>query len=435
VKTDTRTFLVSLLIVASLLAAAALWRMLGPASPTSEGTVTVARVLKAVMGTDGEVKIVLQGDPKSRADSAFAAAERVLRDVEALMSRHIERSELSRLNGAPAGEKVPLSARTLEVLRASRDLHRETRGAFDVTVWPLVRLWEGAGKAGRLPSAAEVAAARGSSQWDQIRLLEDGAVKTTQTAGADLGGIAKGFGVDLAVEALKKEGISGGIVNLGGGLRCFGRPPGGDKWEVDVLDPFRADKKETFAALWIGEGAVCTSGNYHRYSLINGVRYSHIIDPSTGWPAKASPSATVVAPTCMIADGWATALCVLGPEGLALLPKDAGMEAMVVVGDPGSAVAYVTEGFPQLFKDPPGIPVKPWRSAMPVGLIHRGVESVADDAGHLFARHSHEVLRGRFADEEDPFHGTLGDDRLKRLHALRVVLLVIDLREVVQHRE
>lgn len=227
-KTDTRTFLVSVLIVASLLAAAALWRMLGPASPASEGTATVARVLKAVMGTDGEVKIVPPGDPKSRGDSAFAAAERVLRDVEALMSRHIERSELSRLNGAPAGEKVPLSARTLEVLRASRDLHRETRGAFDVTVWPLVRLWEGAGKAGshvgrgeapapesprsattpgrcpglrdaegagkvcRLPSAAEVAAARGSSQWDQIRLLEDGAVKTTQTAGADLGGIAKG---------------------------------------------------------------------------------------------------------------------------------------------------------------------------------------------------------------------------------------------------
>jgi thiamine biosynthesis lipoprotein len=254
------------------------------------------------------------------------------------------------LNSAKAGQKVSLSPPVIDVLGASREIHADSNGAFDITVLPLVRLWKQAGKDNRLPSAGEIAAARNASSWEQIELVEGGALKRTDSACLDLGGIAKGYAVDRAVEILRAKGARGGVVNLGGNLRCFGRREDGQAWDVAVLDPFGAREETTLLSLEVGEAAVCTSAHYHRYVIIEGKRYSHIIDPVTGWPAGSVASATVVAPTCMEADGWATALCVLGVEGLELLP--AGVEAMLVVGTPGSHALRMTDGFRKFL--PPG---------------------------------------------------------------------------------
>ncbi|HUT58834.1 MAG TPA: FAD:protein FMN transferase [Phycisphaerae bacterium] len=307
---------------------------------------------RLLMSTDCEITIVLRADQRRLARRALQQAERALRDVEARMSVYTQHTELWNLNAAPAGRTVPLSPQTLEALRASRELHAASRGAFDVTVLPLVRLWKQAGRNGRLPTEAQIAAARAAATWEQITLLEDGAVKDSNTACVDLGGIAKGYAVDRAVEALKGLGVPSGIVNLGGNLRCFGRRADGEPWQVDVRDPFAPSEDKAMATLHVADAAVCTSAHYHRFSVIGGRRYSHILDPATGRPTERTASVTVVAPTCMQADGWATALSVLGPEGLKLLPN--GMEAMLVVGEPATHKTHATEGFRKHMAEGPG---------------------------------------------------------------------------------
>jgi len=296
-----------------------------------------------IMGTQTMLKAVVpRGDPE-RANAALRRAERALRDVEAKMSSWIESTEVSRLNAAPPGRPVPLSGETLALLTLSRDLAGRTGGAFDVTCRPLVQLWKQAGRRKRLPSAAEIDAARSRCGWDKLRLLAGAARKTVAGAGVDLGGVAKGCAIDRAVEALRRGGAAGGIVDVGGDVRCFGRRPAGGKWTVGVRDPFRTDKM--FVYLAAGEGAVCTSGNYFRFTEIDGRRYSHIIDPRTGRSAQAAPSVTVFARSATLADAWATALSVLGPPGLRRLPRAAGLEAMIVAGKPGAFSVHMTRGF------------------------------------------------------------------------------------------
>ncbi|MCK4602007.1 MAG: FAD:protein FMN transferase, partial [Phycisphaerae bacterium] len=175
-----------------------------------------------------------------------------------------------------------------------------------------------------------------------ITITEDGVIKTTDTASLDLGGVAKGYGIDRAVEAMIQAGCRGGLIDVGGDIRCFGR----SAWTVAVRDPF--GRTEPVAVLRLRGGAVCTSGNYERYYEIAGRRYSHIIDPRTGRPVDFAPSVTVVAPAAMTADAWATALSVLGVDGLALLGEDSGIEAMIVVGTPDSFEVYGTKGFEDL---------------------------------------------------------------------------------------
>ena len=309
------------------------------------GLVSLRRFPERVMGTQCEITVVVRAGQEQTARDALRAAEAGLRDVEARMSVFLEGSELWNLNSAKAGEKVSLSPPVMEVLRASRALHAASHGAFDITVLPLVRLWKQAGKDNRLPSAGEISVARNSSSWEQIELLEGGVAKRSDSVCLDLGGIAKGYAVDRAVEILRSKGANAGVVNLGGNLRCFGRREDGGAWEVAVLDPFGAREGKTLLNLKVGEAAVCTSAHYYRYVTIGGKTFSHILDPATGRPAAAAAvaSATVVAPTGMQADGWATALCVLGADGLHLLP--AGVEAMLVVGTPSSHTLHRTEGF------------------------------------------------------------------------------------------
>ena len=161
----------------------------------------------------------------------------------------------------------------------------------------------------------------------------------TSCVRVDLGGVAKGYGIDRAVAAMREAGVAGGLVDVGGDLRVFGKPPRGDRWEVMVRSPLT---KGTIVTLKLTESAVCTSGSYFRFVKIGGRRFSHIIDPRSGQPAAGVASATVLAPDAATADGWATALSVLGQDGLELLPKQA--EAMLVIGSKDAPRAVVTPG-------------------------------------------------------------------------------------------
>ena len=345
---------IAVLVLAAAFLAACVWA-LWPKGPG--GATRFHLNPHAVMGTQTKLTAVLGANEGARARQALERAERALRDVETKMSSWLDSSELSRFNTAPASEITPLSPETLQVLQAARTVARDTNGAFDVTCRPIIELWKQAKKTKKVPAAAMLAAAREQSRWDHIEILPDGATKTSATASVDLGGIAKGFGIDQAAEALIVSGAVGGLVDVGGDIRCFGRRDTGGAWQVGIRSPFTPEES-IFAVLSIGDGAVCTSGNYLRYAEIDGKRYSHIVDPRMGWPVDAAPSVTVVAKTAMTADAWATALSVLGAAGLKLLPAGEGIEAMIVEGGPDDYRIHYSDGFEELLSQRPPAPKK-----------------------------------------------------------------------------
>ena len=279
------------------------------------------------------------------------------------MSAKLADSELSSFNASPAGKIVELSSPLMEVLRRAMEISARSDGAFDVTCRPVLQLWKQAGKAGRLPDETALRDALQRVGYTKIKLRETGAEKQTEGVSVDLGGIAKGYGIDRALEAIRDSGCEGGLVDVGGDIRCFGRSRSGRKWRIGIRNPFDPRSEKMLAVAALDDGAVCTSGNYFRFTEIDGRRYSHIVDPRTGRPVDAAPSVTVVAPTAITADAWATALSVLGADGLARLEKEEGVEAMMIVGGAENAEVRMTPGMEKLLVEPPTLPAEGNRSA------------------------------------------------------------------------
>ena len=308
----------------------------------------------AIMGTETNLAAVATGAQEKRARRALEEAEAALRDVEARMSSWIKGTELSLLNDAPAGELVPLSAMTMEVLRASRQFADQTQGAFDVTCRPVIELWKQAGKSGKLPTKEQIDQAVQATGWRHFDLSDQGARKKLAAASLDLGGVAKGYGIDQAVAAMRKAGIQSGLVDVGGDVRTFGLRGDGQRWRVGLRDPFHTNRM--LAALEMGDGSVCTSGNYFRNVTIEGKRFSHIVDPRTGQPVDFAPSVTVIARDAATADAWATALSVLGKDGLALIGGSSGIEALIFEGQADDCRLYATSGFRQYLAEGEKLP-------------------------------------------------------------------------------
>ncbi len=316
-----------------------------------------------IMSTQCNLTAIARVDQKEIARKALHEAEVALRDVESRMSVYIERTELYNFNAAAAGVKCPLSPPTMEVLQASRQVYKDSGGAFDITVFPLIKLWKQAGKDNRLPVEQEIADARKASTWDQVELLDSAAVKRGDKVSVDLGGIAKGYAADRAATVMMALNVRGGVVDVGGNIRCFGATPGGGPWPVDIQDPFHVSDAQIIATLSLNDAGVCTSAHYNRYTVINGKAYTHIIDPNTGYATAAVASVTVVARTAMMADAWSTALSVLGPAGLDRVGGETGIEAMMITGAAANWKVHMTPAFEKLLSVPPRPPVANRRPA------------------------------------------------------------------------
>lgn len=348
---NSNTSWIGRLVVAAIavVTGIAVWQTQGTGPGSS--LVAVVRTPVGIMGTTCTLVAVVPQGRVSVAQKGLKEAEGALRRVDALMSTYIDESEVSIVNRAPAGVAISLSPPTLAVVAASREFSRATAGAFDPTCRPLVDIWRRAGKNNRIPSEEERLVARESSSWADFEGVNGGLRKTRAGARLDLGGVAKGFGIDRAFEALEAVGCQGILVDVGGDVRVGGLDDRGEKWKIVVRDPFSLSALSSFE---LEAGAVCTSGSYERFVEIDGERFSHIIDPRTAFPVRRLPSVTVLAENAISADAWATALSVRGPEGLVDLPR--GIEVMMVAGDELRCTIQLTPAMKSLLGVLPDLP-------------------------------------------------------------------------------
>lgn len=304
----------------------------------------VATLAGETMGTTWTVRVAAPADCDFVA--LRARIQHALDRVVAQMSTYLPASDLSRFNAAPAGAWLPLRGEFLAVLTAALVLARETDGAFDPTVGPLVDLW-GFGPAGRRtepPPATMIDAVAARVGWARVGL--DAARQRARQPGGvrlDLSSIAKGFGVDEVADCLRDAGLPCHLVEVGGELRGAGTKPDGKPWWVALERP-RADLPETVVAL---HGlSVATSGDYRRYFDSGGIRYAHTIDPRTGRPVTHGlVAATVLHPSCMQADALATALTVLGPQAGLDFACARGIAALFVARRGDGVVETMTPAF------------------------------------------------------------------------------------------
>lgn len=265
------------------------------------------------MGTWGTLTIMTP-DSAAVADFAYEALS-VFHRTDSLMSNWTDSSEIARINRQAALEKITIHPDVAAVLDVAQRVASQSDGAFDITIEPLTRLWGFLGGTPHVPSPDEIEQALQLVGHDKIRF--DAGKRTIRFlrdgVRIDLGGIAKGFAVDEAAQVLRRDAVSDALVDLSGNMAALGNGRAGDGWIVGIRDPSGARDYIASFRLLSGE-AVATSGDYEQFVDDAGHRYGHILDPRTGWSAHGLTSTTVVAASATLADAWATALFVLGPD-------------------------------------------------------------------------------------------------------------------------
>lgn len=294
-------------------------------SASTERTLALGRLL---MGT--VVEIEANHPDLSIARHTVEASLQRMETIDRLMSVFRPDSEIGLVNRTGATRAVAVAQETFTVLAEAQQIGRISGGALDVTIYPLVQLWQRAATRDRLPSSQEVEAAVGLVSYDGLFLDPRHRCVRLQRAGMgiDPGGIAKGYAVDVAAETFAHNGVRSGLIDAGGDLRAVGRNRDGAVWRVGLRHPLAPSR--LLLTVLVEDAAVATSGNYFRYNTIGGRQYGHLLHPRTGMPADAALSATVIAHSAMRADSLATAAMVNGTGAMAFIQRVPEVEGIVV---------------------------------------------------------------------------------------------------------
>ena len=284
------------------------------------------------------------------ASQAVAEGMRRIKDLEDKMTVNAPGGEIAQLNvSAGNGAYVPLSSDSLYVLKSALKYGQLTQGTFDVTIGPLVQSWGSFKPNSKIPSPIEIDRIRELVNYRDLEFNEKENAVRLKNPGQmiDLGGIAKGYAGDEVIKIFKAYGIESAYVNLGGNVVVLGGKPDGSPWNVGIRNP-RAQDGSSLGVLEIRDKTVVTSGDYERYFEEDGLRYHHILDPQTGYPAQSGLiSVTVVSDTSMEADALSTAVFILGlAKGLELVQSMAGVDAILITED---REIYITSGLKESF--------------------------------------------------------------------------------------
>jgi len=266
-------------------------------------------------------------------------------NIEKIMSRTDSESEVYEINQlAGTGREVQVSEELKELIEVSIQYQEITENNFRITIFPLVTAWDIMNPDADIPTEEEIERAISLSDVENLNYNhEKGSVSMIEVgSGLDVGGIAKGFAVDKAVEKLKAESVNSGFISIGGGIQAFGAKESGDPWVLGLMNPIIPEKGH-FATFEIIEGSVVTSGDYQRNKKRDGILYHHIINPETGYPAdKGIAAVTIFSDNSTVADAYSTAVYIMGFEnGLEFIRERDNLEAMFVFHDKS---VYLTEG-------------------------------------------------------------------------------------------
>jgi len=320
----------------------------------------VAKIFKmhgGTMGTYYQVTYVLDGeqlaDTHLLSKSLQITINKKLELVNNQMSTFRKNSELSQVNKSHSGAVV--SNATRDVIKSALKIYKQSHGAYDITIGPLVNLW-GFGPTKRInkaPSEALIKKNLKSVGSQYVSIQGNLIQKRIPSLYIDLSSIAKGYAVDVVSEYLASLGIKNYLVDIGGELRTSGYKPQHKSWKVGVETPSSADESVE-RVVDIGNNAIATSGNYRNFFEKNGIRYSHIIDPKTGRPITHNlVSVSVVYPNCKMADGYATAITVLGPKAGFNFAKKYKLAVFLITKEGGKYIEHYTDNFKAYFVKAP----------------------------------------------------------------------------------
>jgi thiamine biosynthesis lipoprotein len=320
-----------------------LWLSLASA-PSAGAQDSLFRESRPAMGTT--VDVLLYADGRTRAAELFDAAFEEIERVEQALSGYRATSEISRINAAAARGPVVTDPEMFGLVARALDHGRRSDGAFDITVGALVTAWGFFRAGGRFPSPEELARARGAVGWHYVVLDPERRSIRFAAPGIelDLGGIGKGFALDRAARILRRHGVTAALLGAGqSSYYAVGAPPGTEGWPIVVSDPRVAGT--ALSRVVLRDRSLSTSGSGEQFFELDGVRYSHLIDPRTGEPVRGMLQVTVTTPSAADSDALATALFVTGPEGAAQLLGQYPDAGAILIADHGPEEPVVAIGW------------------------------------------------------------------------------------------
>jgi len=297
------------------------------------------------------ISVTLFAPSAYTADGAAEAAFNTFTKLEHIMSSYDTNSELARLCRQPVGQPTHVSPELFEIIKESIRVAKETDGAFDITVGPFIKAWRNARKTHVLPTPEQIAEMRKSIGYQKLK-LDDRAQTVTLLApnmDIDLGGIGKGFAADKALAAMKKWGVTQAIVAASGDIAIGDAPPGRPGWKVGIqaLDGTPSDLARTVV---LHNAGVSTSGDTEQHVEIDGVRYSHIIDPKTGLGMTNHIQTTIIGPNATITDGLDTPTAIMGVKrSMKLIDSQPKLAALIVTRDADGYHYFLSRQFKKRF--------------------------------------------------------------------------------------
>ncbi len=282
-----------------------------------------------LMGTRFKLQAICSTKQEARLAVQSGVAE--IQRIEKLISSHRDDSQTALINKNAGIKPVQVDAELFGLINRSKKVSELTKGAFDISFSPLMKVWKYDSLTIKMPNPDTVAYYRSLVNWQNIQTNTESQSVYLKTKGMAIGfgSIGKGYAANSAKQVMEKCGANSGFVNASGDILFWGKPIDKEHWTVAIKNPIK--NKNYLGRLEVNNMAVVTSGDYENFLFIDGIQYSHIIDPRNGYPVKNARSVTVVCPDAEVADALATAVSVLGPlEGLALIDKIKNVECLLV---------------------------------------------------------------------------------------------------------